>query len=157
MMQEDEVYLKLKGFLTSNGWTIVGGQPPRGTDHFPVIEIKSESSLQRGSDGSFKPDLIATQKDLILICECKAAFDPSDVAKLRSIMSTHSRIGALLAELNQRSIVIGGTNVIALVAYSGLYKLSEQAIGGIAFDQDEIRCYPATEWSQEVQDLFISS
>ena len=113
--------------------------------------------MQRGSDGSFKPDLIATQEDLILLCECKAAFDPSDVAKLHSIMSTYSRIDSLLAELNQRSIVIGGTNVIALVAYSGLYKMSDQAIGGIAFVQNEIRCYPATEWSKGVQDLFSSS
>jgi len=44
-MTEDEVYVRAKRLLREQGWDILGGQPPRGTDSLPVIEVKSTKGV----------------------------------------------------------------------------------------------------------------
>ena len=101
-MREDEIYLLTKGWVIGQKFQILGGQPPNGTDRFPVIEIKSEKSLARGSRTSFKPDLVVATSDLLIIVECKPKFDEADIAKLNEISASHTRLRALITEIRQR-------------------------------------------------------
>ena len=102
-MNETEVYMATKIALKQLGLKIIGGQPPNGTDSFPVIEIADGDILDKGSKGSFKPDLIAfhamTQK--IVVVECKPEFSMSDVDKLHQ-MKTVQRLLLFSKEIKQR-------------------------------------------------------
>ena len=101
-MREDEIYLLTKKWVLERKFDILGGQPPNGTDRFPVIEIKSEENSKKGSRTSYKPDLIIATPDFLLIIECKPQFNLGDVDKLREIAQSRSRIKALIEELRQR-------------------------------------------------------
>ena len=103
-MREDEVYLSTKKWLVSRGFELLGGQPPRGTDRHPVIEIKSNSNRGKGSEHAFKPDLIAGRKDMLVILECKPQFDSTDLIKLREVIANRTRKVNLIVELDQRRI-----------------------------------------------------
>jgi hypothetical protein len=101
-VREDEIYFLTKNWMLEQQFHILGGQPPNGTDRFPVIEIKSDQNTQRGSRTSFKPDLVVATNDHLLIVECKPEFDKSDVSKLREIASTEARLHAMIQEIRQR-------------------------------------------------------
>lgn len=101
-MREDEIYLLTKNWAIASKYQILGGQPPNGTDRFPVIEIKSEVNTAKGSHSSYKPDLVLATSSLIILVECKPQFDPKDVAKLKEISSSETRLFYLIKELRQR-------------------------------------------------------
>ena len=101
-MREDEIYLLTKRWVIEHDFQILGGQPPNGTDRFPVIEIKSEESVTKGSRTSFKPDLVVATQDLIMIVECKPEFNEADVSKLNEISASGTRLRALVNEIRQR-------------------------------------------------------
>ena len=63
MLNEEEVYNGSKQWLIDNGFAVLAGQPARGVDHLPVIEIK-ESTGEKGSKFSYKPDLVAYKDDV---------------------------------------------------------------------------------------------
>lgn len=52
MLDKNTLHEKVKNYLKTTGWIILGGQPARGTNHLPVIEVKDSPS--RGSKGSKK-------------------------------------------------------------------------------------------------------
>ena len=121
-MREDQVYLASKRTLLASRFHVVGGQPPRGSDNIPVIEIKGSEG--RGSQASMKPDLVALGPDgEVLIVECKPNFSPEDEAKLTSILDSLKRIDALSAELRQRGILPeshAGIRVLGCLAHSAV-------------------------------------
>lgn len=102
-MNETEVYIATKTVLKQFGLRLIGGQPPNGTDSFPVIEIADPTILSKGSKGSFKPDLVAfcSKRQKIVIVECKPEFSLNDVEKLL-LASDNKRLGLLSQELRQR-------------------------------------------------------
>lgn len=102
---EEEVYQGTKRFFKNNNFLVLAGQPPRGVDHLPVIEIKDESFLQKGSKNSYKPDLLTYKDNLFYIVECKPTFDSNDYVKLKSILESTSRLNMLYDELKQRNIL----------------------------------------------------
>jgi hypothetical protein len=104
-LQEDEVYVGAKKLLIANGWTLLGGQPPRGSNHLPVIEIKWPERTSKGSFGAYKPDLLAYKDDKILLIECKPRLDWGDIDKLQSILSDRMRIDEIFIELRKRRIL----------------------------------------------------
>lgn len=104
-MKEDEVYRATKVWFVERGFEILAGQPPRGTDRFPVVEIKASDTQERGSAGSYKPDLIVANSEVILVIECKPSYSRSDVEKLIEIKSDQRRQDALLDELGQRRLL----------------------------------------------------
>lgn len=104
MTPEDLLYHALKVHLTSSGWKILGGQPPSGTDHIPVIEIKSRIGTTKGSKDSFKPDLIAVRAHQLLILEVKPHHSESDRLKLEAVLDDQSRQEAMWAEFEGRSL-----------------------------------------------------
>jgi hypothetical protein len=103
-VNEGEVYVAVSRYLRESGWIIIGGQPPAGTDHLPVIEIKDPAHLGKGSKGSFKPDLVAWDGAVLLLVELKPKFSMSDRTKLFRTLEDPRRIRALWREIGQREI-----------------------------------------------------
>lgn len=101
-MREDEIYLLTKQWVATQELHVLGGQPPNGTDRFPVIEIKSDEHSEKGSRTSYKPDLIVATTDHLLIIECKPRFNFDDVTKLNEIAGSPTRLNAFIGELRQR-------------------------------------------------------
>lgn len=146
-MNETEVYIATKTVLRQMGLKLIGGQPPNGTDSFPVIEIADPSVLSKGSKGSFKPDLVAfcPNRQKIVIVECKPEFSLNDVEKLL-LASDNKRLGLLSQELRQRgfekkhgllldSAGISREQVILCVSFKGLLRTIRE-VRQIAFSGD---------------------
>jgi hypothetical protein len=49
--EENVVYKKLKKYLQQQSWIILGGEPPGGTNHIPVIEVRDSLNFEKGSKG----------------------------------------------------------------------------------------------------------
>lgn len=99
-----ELYISLKKQLKLENWLIIGGQPPSGTDHLPVIEIKQDHDKNSGSKNSFKPDLVAFKENQLRVFEIKPTFSESDELKLLSFLQDEKRIASFWAELDSRRI-----------------------------------------------------
>ena len=104
-MSEDEIYVYTKEWLIKKGYEILGGQPPNGSDDFPVVEIKKERNQDKGSKGSFKPDLIAKNSQEILVIECKPKYDEDDEEKLNQVLASNKRQQLFIEELLQRKLI----------------------------------------------------
>ena len=84
-MDEDIVYILSKKWFLEKNFIILGGQPPNGSDNIPVIEIKDSFVKEKGSKGSYKPDLVCANSKFIILIECKPVYSFSDKEKLLSI------------------------------------------------------------------------
>lgn len=104
MTIEMELYISLKRYLKHQGWSLLGGQPPSGTDHLPLIEIKNLIGDVKGSKSSFKPDLVAYLDSEILVVEIKPRFSPSDLKKLQEVSSDVNRQNAFWSEIQTRDL-----------------------------------------------------
>ncbi len=105
MLTEEEVYNGAKRWLNKNGYIVVAGQPARGVDHLPVIEIKNPTG-DKGSKYSYKPDLIAyrLEDNAFCIVECKPEYNEGDYEKIVSVLSSKERKTAFYNELSQYRI-----------------------------------------------------
>ncbi|MCL2755523.1 MAG: hypothetical protein FWE45_00525 [Firmicutes bacterium] len=103
-MTEEEIYLGTKIGLLKRGFKIMAGQPPRGTDSLPVIEIKSGEHTNKGSYRSYKPDLVCYDGINIYIIECKPNYNYPDVCKLLSVKNSPLRISMFYNELEKRGL-----------------------------------------------------
>lgn len=118
---EGYVYQVIKKHLHEQGWLILGGQPPGGTDHLPVIEIKDPEHLSKGSKGSYKPDLVTFNSELCVIelIELKPGFSRSDQLKLEGILADPGRLLALRDELISRKIFSQDDSFLANLTIRG--------------------------------------
>ncbi len=104
MTIEMDLYIDLKRYLRSQEWELIGGQPPSGTDHLPVLEMKTHVGAMKGSKESYKPDLVAYKTNQLLIVEIKPSYSASDNAKLLTILAEPTRLETLWAEIETRKI-----------------------------------------------------
>lgn len=104
MLTEEEVYNGTKNWLLNNGFSILAGQPPRGVDHLPVIEIKNPTG-EKGSRDAYKPDLVAYKNEVFFIIECKPKYDFGDNNKLHNVLSSHERLFYFYRELQQYKLL----------------------------------------------------
>ena len=100
MLTEEEVYNGAKRWLRKNGFTVIAGQPARGVDHLPVIEIKNPTG-DKGSKYSYKPDLVAYKDKIFYIIECKPGFDSDDNTKINDVLSSETRLKSFFIEIEQ--------------------------------------------------------
>jgi hypothetical protein len=105
MSIETRLYIKLKKYLVKNDWKVIGGQPPSGSDHLPVIEIKLNRTGGKGSGDAYKPDMVATKDKVLYIFEIKPKYSRLDCEKLLEVYSSDSRREALWKEIEQRGLV----------------------------------------------------
>jgi len=87
MLSESEIYVYSKRHLRECGWTLVGGEPPGGSDGLPRVEAKHPEVTVKGSEGSKKVDIIAYRDGHLLLLELKSRFDRDDVEKLDELVS----------------------------------------------------------------------
>lgn len=155
-LSETTVYLKVKKHLKSSGWSVLAGQPPSGTDHLPVIEIKDDFESGNGSKGSFKPDLVAWKDDILVFIELKPIFNAPDQAKVENVLNSPRRIQALWEDLNQRRVKINTgellstrmtqTRVVGGLGYGGT-QVDHPHLWTFLVEGDEVVEIPATRSS----------
>tara|TARA_B100001121_G_scaffold303499_1_gene317535 strand:- start:498 stop:986 length:489 start_codon:yes stop_codon:yes gene_type:complete len=104
-MNEDQIYISSKKWFKKNNFLILAGQPPNGSDHIPVIEIKESLNIDKGSKGSYKPDLVIQKNNSIVIVECKPIFDKNDHNKLSNVINSDDRKKVFFNELVQRKLI----------------------------------------------------
>jgi hypothetical protein len=104
MTVEMTLYRSLKRHLLSHGWSVLGGQPPSGSDHLPVVEIKLNYGVEKGSKDSYKPDLVALREDQLMLFEIKPSFSQTDFDKLSSVLDSEQRLASLWRELGERRV-----------------------------------------------------
>ena len=126
-ISETTVYLRVKKHLKSTGWSLLAGQPPSGTDHLPVIEIKDDFESGNGSKGSFKPDLVAWKDDILVFIELKPLFNSPDQAKVENVLKSPLRIQALWEDLTQRRVKIDTGELLSS------RKTQTRVVGGLGY------------------------
>lgn len=103
-MNEEVVYIGTKNWFKKNGFIPIAGQPPNGSDSIPKIEIKNSFYKEKGSKGSFTPDLLCISKSYFFIIECKPQHSEKDKEKLIEIINSFSRRKVLYEDLLERKI-----------------------------------------------------
>lgn len=103
VLSESEIYVYSKGFLRKCGWTLIGGEPPGGSDGLPRIEAKHPEVDAKGSEGSRKVDIIAYQNRYVLLLELKSTFDRGDVVKLDELVGECRWRHSLLEACEERN------------------------------------------------------
>lgn len=103
-MKEDAVYVATKRWFFTRGYQALAGQPPNGCDNIPAIEIKTSINSKKGSQGSYKPDLVFANEKFLVIVECKPSHSHADLLKLLDIYADIERKRLLYNELTQRHI-----------------------------------------------------
>ena len=103
VLSESEIYVYSKRFLRQSGWTLVGGEPPGGTDSLPRVEAKHPEMQAKGSRGSKKVDIIAHRGGHLLLLELKSSFDRGDVEKLDELVSEEKWRRSLVEALEERN------------------------------------------------------
>lgn len=149
MLTEEEVYNGAKIWLKKNAFFILAGQPARGVDHLPVIEIKN-STGDKGSKFSYKPDLVAYKNNIFYIIECKPEYDADDNMKINDILLSENRLKYFYMEMTQYRLFdrigyypnfsIFKNSIEGILAFSGttgpnsnLHKLIVESWQGKAF------------------------
>lgn len=101
---EEWLYVWLKRHVRAAGGELLGGQPPSGTDHLPVIEIKDPLSVGQGSKSAFKPDLVFLLGKTLFIAEIKPRYSAADKEKQLSLLASEGRVQRFWEEVEQRGI-----------------------------------------------------
>ena len=126
-INETQVFMAVKSYLLENDWQVIGGQPPSGTDHLPVIEIRDPMYKGKGSKGSYKPDLIAWNDSKLFIIELKPLFNRPDRDKVNGVLNSPERVGSLWECLIQRNIAVGRYGKISEV------RSESRVVGGLGY------------------------
>lgn len=91
MTSEEQVYVRTKRLLRADGWTLLAGDPPRGTD-VPRLEIKEPGGVQSltKNKNSVVNDLVYCKGGVLLLIECKDSRRKTgmDVEKLNRLTSS---------------------------------------------------------------------
>jgi hypothetical protein len=91
---EGHVHLALRTWIKADGWNLVAGEFPGGTDHElhplnvvdPKVARDQSPDPRRHSAGELIPDLVAIKERNLLICEAKLGFDLADQKKLQTLL-----------------------------------------------------------------------
>ena len=104
ILTEEEVYNGAKRWLRNNDYNVLAGQPARGVDHLPVIEIKMPTG-NKGSNSSYKPDLVAFKNGIFYIVECKPEYNEGDRQKILDVLNSKERLNNFYEELSQYQLL----------------------------------------------------
>lgn len=92
---EGHVHVAMRKFLVRQGWLLVAGEYPGGSDHqlYPLNVVDPEVARddspdpRRHSLGELIPDLVALRDRDLIIAEAKLRYDEGDRAKLALLLS----------------------------------------------------------------------
>lgn len=91
---EGHIHLSMRDFLKRQGWKLVAGEFPGGSDHElyplnvidPAIARDESPDPRRHSLGELIPDLVALRDRDLFIGEAKSGYDDGDRAKLATLI-----------------------------------------------------------------------
>ena len=103
---EGAIHLSMRRFLCGQGWLLVAGELPGGSDHDlyplnvvdPAVARDQSPDPRRHSLGELIPDLVALLDRKLLICEAKPRYHDGDRVKLVTLLN--KRRNHLLAALD---------------------------------------------------------
>lgn len=92
---EGHIHLSMRTFLKREGWLLVAGEYPGGSDHElyplnvvdPAVARDDSPDPRRHSLGELVPDLLALRNRNLIIAEAKLRYDDGDRSKLVSLLN----------------------------------------------------------------------
>ena len=95
-MNESYVHVAMRQFLKREGWTLVAGEYPGGSDDElyvlsimdPEVARDNSPDPRRHSEGEIIPDLFAYKDSKMLVIEAKPKYSAADREKLKMLFST---------------------------------------------------------------------
>src|SRR5437867_190192 len=107
---EGRVHVAMRRVLRDQGWRLVAGEYPGGSDHelYPLNVVDTAVARdgspdpRRHSLGELIPDLVALSGDDLLIAEAKPAYNEPDREKLTTLLG--ERRGDLLVALGKFAV-----------------------------------------------------
>ena len=126
-LNETQIFITVRNYFLENDWQVIGGQPPSGTDYLQVIEIRDPSYKGKGSNGAYKPDLIAWHEFNLFIIELKPSFNQPDRDKVNEVLQSPERVKSLWESLIQRNISVGEFGQISAV------QGKSRVVGGLGY------------------------
>lgn len=93
-INESFVHVAMREYLKNNGWLLIAGEYPNGSDDElyvlsisdPTIARDNSPDPRRHSSGEIIPDLIAFKNNVILIIEAKTDYSIEDKEKLTNLL-----------------------------------------------------------------------
>lgn len=107
---ESFVHVAIREFLKNEGWLLIAGEYPNGSDDElnvlsisdPTVARDNSPDPRRHSSGEIIPDLIAHKNDVILIIEAKPNYSYDDKAKLNNLLENER--SRLISSLQKFSV-----------------------------------------------------
>src|SRR5688572_15311634 len=95
-MREDLIHVAVRRVLRNNGWSLVAGQYPNGSDDElpplnivdPLVACDDSPDPRRHSLDKLVPDIVAGNGRLLIIAEHKPRYFPDDAIKLSDLIET---------------------------------------------------------------------
>jgi hypothetical protein len=113
---EGHIHLAMRQILTAQGWSLVAGELPGGSDHDlyplnvvdPALARDLSPDPRRHSLGELIPDLVALRGRNLFIGEAKVSYNESDRKKLELLTSTRREhlLAALRTFAKERRIPV---------------------------------------------------
>jgi hypothetical protein len=144
-MKRDEtfVHVAIRNYLKSNGWSLLAGQYPGGSDDelhvfnvFDPLLARDESpDHRRHSFGKLVPDLIAHKGKALLVIEAKPEYSPSDKDKLNYLLSERKAdlVNGLEKFIKERGFThmlpLSEISIIPVLAFLSEYKSPKDNYG----------------------------
>lgn len=168
MLDETQIYILMKEWFKDNGWIVLGGEPPGGTNDIPLIELKDIDHAGKGSKGSKKIDLVGYKQGYFLLLELKPTISYSDVKKLNQITSEAKWRATFIRVLKERGIfedlhippkrtieyIVTGKYYIKSVGFNYTGKLGPQDFLTFLFFDNRIKTIIGRKVGSEVRQLF---
>ena len=94
-MTESFVHVAMREYLKKEGWTLVAGEYPGGSDDElyvlsimdPEVARDNSPDPRRHSEGEVIPDLFAYKDETMLVIEAKPKYSLEDKEKLRGLLT----------------------------------------------------------------------
>lgn len=99
-MNESYVHVAMRQFLKREGWTLVAGEYPGGSDDElyvlsimdPEVARDNSPDPRRHSEGEIIPDLFAYKDGRMLVIEAKPKYSVADREKLKMLFRTKKNL-----------------------------------------------------------------
>lgn len=99
LLREDYIHYTVREYLKEQGWQLLAGQYPDGSDDElhplsvtdPVVARDASPDPRRHSRDKLVPDLVAAKGSVLLIVEMKPTYSVVDEQKLRRLLGERRR------------------------------------------------------------------
>lgn len=106
-MTETLIHVAMREFLKKQGWTLIAGEYPGGSDDElfvfsvmdPAVARDNSPAPRRHSEGEIVPDLLAYKDGMILVIEAKPKYSAGDKRKLERLFNEKRQL--LIDSLDQ--------------------------------------------------------